>query len=285
MLILGDTREAVIALAPSSFDAIITDPPYEIKFMGREWDNTGVAFDPKAWASVLRVLKPGGYMACFGGNRTFHRMACAIEDAGFQMRDCLMWIYGTGMPKGKACLKPAWEPILLARKAGKGVLPFNVDECRSAGRWPANVLHDGSDEVLETFATFGETSKSSGGGMKRDGQNNYVYGKHSGHQKVKNVGFGDTGSAARFFYCAKASRTERGAGNTHPTVKPIALMRWLVRLLTPVRGDILDPFAGSGTTVLAAHMEGRSCVGIENDEESYRIACQRTGWNSEPEPI
>lgn len=306
----GDCRERLSAFDADSFDSVVTDPPYGLAFMGRGWDHgvPGVEF----WRPVLRVLRPGGYMLAFGGTRTFHRLACAVEDAGFEVRDTLCWLYGTGFPKGQGCLKPAWEPILLCRKPGPKVLPLGIDGCRvptterlsqggckpganfsddayqwgnrqskqhPAGRWPANVLHDGSDEVLEAFAAFGETrpghrprtrtaprsnGRSLGTGWPQEPETG----------QPENNGFGDTGTAARFFYCAKAGKAER-AGSTHPTVKPLALMRWLVRLVTPAGGLVLDPFCGSGSTLVAAVREGFRAVGIDSDAEPGSCATAR----------
>jgi hypothetical protein len=125
-----DCRTFLPNLEEGSADAVVTDPPYELAFMGKKWDSTGVAFQSSTWVPVLHVLKPGGYLLAFGGTRTYHRLTCAIEDAGFEVRDCIMWMYGTGFPKGRGCLKPAWEPILLARKPGKRVLPLNVEAAR-----------------------------------------------------------------------------------------------------------------------------------------------------------
>jgi len=312
-------------------DAVVTDPPYALTdkhgpripqygngrgaqeerarrgnskgFMGMHWD--GDLPGVEHWQAVLRVLKPGGYMLAFGGTRTYHRLTCAIEDAGFEVRDCLMWVHAQGFPKGQGCLKPAWEPILLARKPGERVLPLGIDECRvpalggltsggrcvgsspapmnrangiaedrerseehPAGRYPANVLHDGSDEVMEAFAAFGEKS-SNGGGTSRG------IGYESSAAAVRPIAAGDSGSAARFFYCAKASKAERGEGNTHPTVKPLELMRWLVRLVTPEGGVVLDPFAGSGTTGEAALVEGRRAILIERESAYCDIIRRR----------
>jgi site-specific DNA-methyltransferase (adenine-specific) len=296
--------------------------------MGQKWDGGDVSFRIETWREVWRVLKPGAHLAAFGGTRTFHRMAVAIEDAGFEIRDTLAWLYGTGFPKshdvaravdkhldargtggdyqpnyGNAvfgrgmgggrtetdyqaataaaawqgwgtALKPGFEPIILARKPLDGTVAsntlthgtgaLNIDGCRvphagkagswgsgrrpggfgnvgadkgdaepcgrrsESGRWPANVLHDGSDEVAAAFAEFG--------------------------------------TAARFFYAAKASAADR-AGSKHPTVKPQALMRWLVRLITPPGGTVLDPFGGSGSTLTAAHAEGFSALTVEREPE------------------
>lgn len=302
----GGCRDALASLPVGCVDAVVTDPPYELGFMGKAWDRTGVAFDPATWAAVLRVLRPGGYMLAMGGTRTYHRLTCAVEDAGFEIRDCLMWLYGSGFPKHKACLKPAWEPILLARKPGRRSEPLNIDGCRAptggedpaaryngkpargenvnaygvaskrgelyqsspAGRYPANVVHDGSEDVLEAF---GER-ESRGGKTKR----NRDVGFHGGSDGADTPNYGDdTGTAARFFYCAKTSRAERGDGNAHPTVKPLALMRWLVRLVCPTGGFVLDPFGGSGTTLIAAVAEGRLAVGVERDAGYCEIARER----------
>ncbi len=345
-VIHGDCRTALAGMPAGAFDAVVTDPPYGLSFMGKEWDTfptrgrgtrltgsgnpttargfgSNVNYGKTAaesrefqawcqeWASaVLRALKPGGYMLAFGGTRTYHRLTCAIEDAGFEVRDCLMWLYGTGFPKGAGCLKPGYEPIVLARAPGPKVLPLGIDECRvpceggspsqqrrqgaapgrpgeythtindrttperyaaerpgeALGRYPANVLHDGSPEVLEAFAAFGEyeaPNKPITGVQKRR-QDTGSPGKGVIREK-DGVGYGDCGSRARFFYAAKASKAERGAGNTHPTVKPLSLMRWCVRLVCPPGGRVLDPFAGSGTTLVAAAQEGRQATGVELD--------------------
>ena len=287
-VIVGDCRAAMRGMLENSVDAIVTDPPYELGFMGKKWDSTGVAFDPETWRAALRVLKPGGHLLSFGGSRTYHRMACAIEDAGFEIRDQIMWIYGSGFPKGSN-LKPAHEPIVVARKPFKGTERDNVathgtgglmiEACRiettenlnggayaknptsrdqmwgedagnsylrggagefvqPTGRWPANLIHDGSDEVLAAFPD-------------------------------------SNGSAARFFYCAKTSKSDRGEGNTHPTVKPAELMRYLCRLVTPAGGLVLDPFMGSGSTGKAAVLEGLRFIGCDLSPEYASIARSR----------
>ena len=391
----------------NSVDAIVTDPPYELGFMGKSWDSTGVAYDVTVWQECLRVLKPGGHLLAFGGSRTYHRLACAIEDAGFQIRDQIMWVYGSGFPKSlnisKAidkdagaertevigirsrnvkpfddsngwnannttgehkytapataeakewdgwgtALKPAHEPIVMARKPldgtvannvlAHGVGGINIDGCRvgetvetwpssrsftsgisngytdgvgkgetqltgesPAGRFPANFIHDGSDEVLELFP-----DTKSGSGNKNTGNRAGLYG-NLGAGNGDGIG-GDSGSAARFFYCAKASKKDRNEGlddmpstmrktmsggewvdsdgtiknrplptaNTHPTVKPTDLMRYLVRLVTPPNGRILDPFTGSGSTGKAATLEGFNFVGVEQSAEYVEIATAR----------
>lgn len=376
MLIHGNNLEELPKLADNSIDAIITDPPYELGFMGKSWDSTGIAYNIELWQQCLRVLKPGGHLLAFSGSRTYHRMAVAIEDAGFDIRDQIMWVYGSGFPKslnvskaidkqsgaqrevvgsrevwgrgaerfadigedipvnGNAsipitapatdaakqwegwgtALKPAHEPIVLARKPLDGTVAnnviqhgtgaLNINGCRigereisqsrgakltsavygkinvaslddaypeGLGRWPANLIHDGSDEVLQLFPDA----------------------------------TGD--SAARFFYCAKANKRDRNEGldnfqpkreadriaddgvggnnprnrtntpklNHHPTVKPTELMRYLCRLITPPGGTILDPFTGSGSTGKAAILEGFNFIGIELDPDYITIAQAR----------
>jgi site-specific DNA-methyltransferase (adenine-specific) len=370
----GDCLAVMPTLDADSVDAIVSDPPYGLAFMGKAWDY-GVP-GPEFWREALRVAKPGAYLVAFGGTRTYHRLTCAIEDAGWEIRDCLSWLYGSGFPKshngpwGGTALKPAWEPIILARKplvgtvaanvAQYGTGGLNIDATRigfaskadkaestgknqhtryanpgsnrdsysgnmpprtdydASGRWPANVCLD-EDAAGMLDEQTGNLGVSSGGGMKRDGRNNAVYGTHTGHEQVRNVGHGDSGGASRFFYCAKSSRKEREAGlegmdgreqgqrygnvqdarphtsegyeysrkptsNHHPTVKPIALMRWLCRLVTPKGGLILDPFTGSGTTGCAAVLEGFRFVGIEREAEYVEIAEKRIAHWASAEP-
>lgn len=380
-LLQGDCAEKMRDIADNSIDAIVTDPPYGLSFMGKDWDY-GVPCEV-FWREALRVAKPGAHLLAFGGTRTYHRLACAIEDAGWEVRDCIMWVYGSGFPKSMdvskaidkmkgakrkvvgtklglpgyslapskggsntymgisgsdgdpvkevqitapatdaakqwngwgTCLKPACEPIVVARKPLEGTIAanclkygtgtINIDGCRvptetpvivhsparktlldsghkdlgtwanNKGRFPANLIHDGSDEVLALFpdtgkSTGGRTIKRSGGGDVGSGKKSEACWTNEDH------GFGDSGSAARFFYCAKASRSERGEGNIHPTVKPLALMRYLVRLVTRKGGTVLDPFMGSGTTGIAAIQEGMEFVGIERDPHYLEIASRR----------
>lgn len=501
MIHVGDCLEVMRSMDDNSVDAVVTDPPYGLAFMGKRWDYDVPTVE--VWAECLRVLKPGGHLLAFAGTRTQHRMAVRIEDAGFEIRDMIAWVYSSGFPKShnfgckcrgvpipythgeaqreqafqravcvvqdadvqasldtckgggevlqqgvpeqgtpdagwkelataevrtgqprvegwcdvlpqtrklqadqvcamphgvpvdgeerrvhhgaqadngtdartmldtdggcasqesqpagqqarkprvvsrqrnaqangvgscKVCgglsrwagwgtaLKPAMEPITVARKPLVGTVAANVVEfgtgainvdgcrvptdwsdrsdswkqsgnraetydgsgkvfpdsiggtgivCNPAGRWPANLIHDGSAEVVEGFP---ESGVSSGGGMKRDGKNNNVYGAHCGHPLVADVGFGDSGPAARFFYCAKASGKDRGDDNKHPTVKPTDLMRYLCRLVTPPGGVVLDPFMGSGSTGKAATLEGFQFVGIEREAEYATIARAR----------
>lgn len=331
----GDCREILAGLPDESVSAVVTDPPYGLAFMGKKWDYDvpSVAI----WEQCLRVLKPGGHLLAFAGTRTQHRMAVRIEDAGFEIRDMIAWVYGSGFPKSldvskaidKAAgaereaagpkiyagghiqnhsgvahgrsycgfdhsgttmetapatpeanqwsgwgtaLKPALEPITVARKPLRGTVAanvleygtgaINVDGCRVGtestttirsgnsgshgrynrddrvftrenppGRWPANLIHDGSEEVTGLFPA------------DEDGEQ----------------------SAARFFYTAKADKADRGPGNNHPTVKPLDLMRYLVRLVCPMGGVVLDPFSGSGTTLAAAQAEGCLAIGVERE--------------------
>ena len=409
----GDNRQILPTLAENSVDAIVTDPPYELGFMGKSWDASGVAFDPATWREALRVLKPGGHLIAFSGSRTYHRMAVAIEDAGFEIRDQIMWIYGSGFPKshniskgldkaagverevvgknpnhrdvsartdtqpmGQAigskfitaaatdeakqwegwgtALKPAHEPMVLARKpligtVAANVLTYgtgglNIDGSRVGsetvvttngkgfagsfeggendnggathqGRWPANVIHDGSDEVVALFPN----SKGGAYPAVRGKSDIGAFALGGNHKDKPNQAriMGDDGSAARFFYCAKASKRDRNEGldgfelkqtvggggltadlredgsletasaggkygsikakqtNHHPTVKPTDLMRYLCRLITPPNGTVLDPFMGSGSTGKAAMYEGFKFIGVEMTDEYLQIAKAR----------
>ncbi len=316
-LLHGDCLDRLRELPDCSVDACVTDPPYGLSFMGKAWDYDVPQVD--VWREVLRVLKPGGHLLAFAGTRTQHRMAVQIEDADFEIRDMIAWVYGSGFPKSHnidgawqgwgTALKPALEPITVARKPFKGTVAanvlehgtgaINVDGCRvgteqrynppagnkaggnslnmsaagmpqdadgrmAAGRWPANLIHDGSDEVVELFP-------DAGGGYGKRGAARQMEGWGMGGNN-ETVGYGDSGSAARFFYCAKASKADRGEGNGHPTVKPTELMRYLCRLVTPPGGVVLDPFMGSGSTGKAAALEGFRFIGIEREAEYLEIA-------------
>jgi DNA modification methylase len=301
----GDAFE-LLRISPSqNVDAVITDPPYGLGLRGASWDspscdNAGrpsansFAAWTAAWArECVRVLKPGGYLIAFGAPRTAHRLASGIEDAGFELRDQLVWLYGSGVPKDglrggrSSALNPAYEPIVLARKPLAGTLDENeqrfgtgrlgIDDARTSaadrpmGRWPCNVtLSHQPNCALGTCA-----ARCPAGLLDRS------------RPRVR---------PSRFYYCAKASRSERDAGchdlaarrmriygsrdtaprrNTHPTVKPVELMRWLVRLGCPPGGIVLDPFAGSGSTGIAALHEQRRFVGIEREPDYLRIARAR----------
>lgn len=344
MILNLDCRHGLAMLPDNSVDAIVCDPPYGLRFMGKKWDYDVPGVD--IWVECLRVLKPGGHLLAFAGTRTQHRMAVRIEDAGFEIRDMIAWVYGSGYPKHRSSLKPALEPITMARKPAKVATLLNIDACRvgdeggcrddgqyiagspdavscygnglnqrrstlvpGMGRYPANLIHDGSPEVVAMFPD----SAGSGGSVpnvKISGYGDGVVGTGSaeylGGERTK-VDCG-TGSAARFFYCAKASKRDRNEGldhfpaiqtnfaadtglskngdgsprnqeatakNPHPTVKPTELMRYLCRLVTPPGGLIVDPFAGSGSTGKAAILEGFQFVGFELDPQYTAIANAR----------
>jgi DNA modification methylase len=301
---VGDALDQIGKLEPDSVDAIITDPPYGIGIRGEAWDsqahfgvtaNDGFEGWTTRWATeCLRVLKPGAYLVAFGSPRTAHRLTAGIEDAGFEIRDQLVWLFATGVAKSplvngrSSTLRPAYEPILLARKPLHGSTNTNeqrygtgrlgIDDARNPdrtgqpGRWPCTVTVTHARSCRPTHC-----SKSCPSGLLDRSQ-----------PSVR---------PARFYYCAKASPTERDAGceqlpakrapvyrrntasrprrNTHPTVKPIKLMRWLTRLSVPRDGLVLDPFAGSGSTGIAALAEGRRFVGFERDARYARIARAR----------
>jgi site-specific DNA-methyltransferase (adenine-specific) len=320
----GDCREVIKTLADDSIDSIITDPPYHLVamtkrfgaanaapaksadhqriargFMQTEWDGSGVAFDPETWIALKRVLRPGGFLLAFGAPRSHHRLACAIEDAGFVIQDCIMWLFGQGWPKRRDMLKPAYEPIVMAYNPGAPRF-LNIDGCRvevadnvtferipgdrprdqyrtgttpapipsDLGRWPANIITDSSEEVIGVFDKAG--TRSSGKEVSRrdtgKGHQGNVYGAESRSSGETVTWYGDSGSASRFFFSAKAGREDRW-GSKHPTVKPVELIRWLMRLVTPPRGLVLDPFAGSGTAGVAALAEGFDAILIEREAE------------------
>ncbi|MDB5965172.1 MAG: Adenine-specific methyltransferase [Polaromonas sp.] len=411
----GDCIEVMRGMADASVDSVVTDPPYGIRFMGKAWDGAdiearystasattegrkrnGMAMQagrndrsPSAnlafqqfsedWAvEAFRVLKPGGFLLSFSAPRTYHRMVSGIEDAGFEIRDQIMWLYGSGFPKSHnldgdrqgwgTALKPAHEPIVVARKPLVGTVAanvlahgtgaLNIDGCRVAtddalregsggtwnvmhkhegregeasadrtyaeqggtnfamkpgqrggdasGRWPANVIHDGGEAVVASFPFT--TSGSMSVNTKRSAQDepgSVCYGTFGGNIVASDI-FASSGSAARFFYCAKASKADRDEGlhgfalqeagvknvsgrgfssgdpygkvirqNTHPTVKPTDLMAYLCRLVTPPGGTVLDPFMGSGSTGKACMLEGFSFIGIDLSAEYIDIARAR----------
>lgn len=319
-VIEGDCVDMLSDLEAETIDAIITDPPYGIGFQGQRWDgpaireaaaratgqrmSTGEAYQTwcRGWAAgCLRALQPGAHLAAFGSPRTAHRLACALEEAGFELRDTLIYLYGTGMPKSRrlpggraTSLKPAYEPILLARRPPEGPIgrnleangtgALNADACRVDGRFPANVVVSHAPGC-----GFGECTADCA-------------------VRLVDVAAGSTRApsgrlrpVSRLFYCPKASRKERDAGcghlprqaldlfpnaraagykappaaNPHPTVKPLALMRWLVRLACPEGGLVLDPFCGSGSTGCAAVLEDRRFLGIELDPGYAEVARAR----------
>ncbi|RLG44751.1 MAG: site-specific DNA-methyltransferase [Thermoproteota archaeon] len=301
----ADCREILTTL--SGIDAVVCDPPYGLSFASRVWDH----FVPSVeyWQAVYNAIKPGAHMLVFGGGRTYHRLVCAIEDAGFEIRDQLGWIYGTGFPKSldisKAiskqgdidgvekwrgwgtALKPAHEPICLARRplgestVAKNVLEhstggINIDGCRvgsegQRGRYPANIIHDGGEDVLNVFPV-----NSGSGKVTNKRKTHQSFGrngtfKQRAHETDYSWSGSSMGTTSRFFYCTKASPAERD-NSTHPTIKPIALMRYLVKLITPPNGVVLDPFMGSGSTLIAAHYEGFDSIGIEIDNDNFAEA-------------
>jgi site-specific DNA-methyltransferase (adenine-specific) len=418
----GDCLDVLRTMADNSIDAIVTDPPYGLSFMGKRWDYD--VPDEAVWRECLRVLKPGGHLLAFAGTRTQHRMAVRIEDAGFEIRDMIAWVYGSGFPKsldvskaidkvagaerevvgvaGKSgsarnsmggdfaggeymstapatpaakewagwgtALKPALEPITVARKPIVGTVAnnvltwgtggVNVDGCRvgtdknvpgavktgrpimaeswlkkhghgsgygpremdqsgmnpNLGRFPANLIHDGSDEVVGLFP---ETGKSSNRDSRGRVHQAFTDDARQSIRDDVHEGYGDSGSASRFFYCAKASKRDRDEGcegmeerkarrygeqaqgpspqqtprtsvnqrNHHPTVKPTDLMRYLCRLVTPPGGTVLDPFMGSGSTGKAAILEGFRFIGIDREAEYLDIAQARIEHAAKTMPL
>jgi site-specific DNA-methyltransferase (adenine-specific) len=429
----GDCLEVMDTIDKCSVDSVVTDPPYHLTsivkrfgkegsapaqfgtdgaftrtskgFMGKEWDGGDIAFQANTWRKCYELLKPGGHLIAFSGSRTYHRMAVAIEDAGFEIRDQCIWLYGSGFPKshnigreidkkqgndrevvgevraGKnalgqdsgwnkhnnrtqieitkgnsdwegwgTALKPAHEPMVLARKPlseksvadnvmkyGTGAI--NIDGCRiegqsedterkkvvrkarstdgvwtddnsgmksegseyadadPRGRWPSNIMHDGSEQVQSIFPETSSTEVS----RERTHKGIWSAGELAESEQLMPA-YGDQGNASRYFYCAKTSKEERNFGlhgfknqvavgmsgrsdgslgsitmnkNVHPTVKPVELMRYLVRLVTPKGGLVLDPFMGSGSTGMGAREEDFRFVGIEKEEEYYEIAKAR----------
>jgi DNA modification methylase len=424
---LGDCRDVLKGLPNNSVDSIVTDPPYELGFMGKKWDNTGIAYDVTVWAECLRVLKPGGHILAFGGSRTWHRLAVALEDAGFELRDSIAWIYGSGFPKsldvskaidkksgyegdvigsetvdvgiqggsmhaGRSqkleereirelspeakqwqgwgtALKPAFEPVVVGRKPfGKGVTVaenvlawgvggLNIDGSRiggeivsthsrgvngafpkrpgetsaeesgrkqdqrsgldhteRVGRWPANVILDEvTARLLDEQSGVTSAGRFPGNSQKAPKFSGRTYNNGSEYagRVDEQARATDSGGASRFFYVAKASKRDRNEGleelqdvmatkyaqddwtiknmktgsrptkNFHPTVKPTQLMRYLIKLVTPEGGVVLDPFTGSGSTGKAALLDGYGFIGAELTEEYLPIIEGRLRWASE----
>jgi len=354
----GDCLEVMDTMNKCSVDSVVTDPPYHLTsivkrfgkegsapaqfgtdgafaraskgFMGKKWDGGDIAFQANTWRKCYDLLKPGGHLIAFSGSRTYHRMAVAIEDAGFEIRDQCIWLYGSGFPKSHnvgdgwgTALKPAHEPMVLARKPlseksvadnvmKHGTGAINIDGCRiegqsensdidtTGGRWPSNIMHDGSEQVERIFPETSSTEVS----RQRTHKGIWSAGELAETEQFMPA-YGDQGNASRYFYCAKTSKDERNFGlhgrksgqyssdgrakeienayqrnksvsaNTHPTVKPVELMRYLVRLVTPKGGLVLDPFMGSGSTGMGAREEDFRFVGIEKEEEYYEIAKAR----------
>jgi site-specific DNA-methyltransferase (adenine-specific) len=360
-LLQGDCLQKLKELKDNSIDSVVTDPPYEIGFMGKSWDDSGIANNTELWKEVLRVLKPGGHLLSFSHSRTYHRQAVAVEDAGFEIRDQILWIYGSGFPKSHnignklgdeykgigTALKPAHEPIVMARKplsektvAGNvlewGTGGINIDGCRignetiqinkldyegkdwykegsnwtgkteqSVGRFPANIIFDEEAGKILDKQSGTVRMASNVNGIEHHSKMNFTPGEES-KVKMKQVNVPETkGGASRFFYCPKASKKDRNEGcdeleeketndgrkakaspnyqtviaqkgkNHHPTVKPTDLMAYLIRLVTPKGGTVLDPFMGSGSTGKASVREGFNFVGIEREDEYMQIAKSR----------
>lgn len=290
-------------LGDNSIDSAPMDPPYGLNFMGKAWDK--VLPEPTTWHELLRVMKPGAHGAVFSGTRTEHRLGVHLEDAGFEIRDKIMWLYGSGFPKSHningllgTALKPAWEPIYLVRKPIEGTVEhnfnkwgtgcLNIESARIGnGRWPANIILDEvSAQMLDMQSGYQKDGVATN--RNRDGVTSQL--AYSPRTILKeDKGFGGGGGASRFFYCAKASPREREEGldgyierlvgshklNTHPTVKPIELMRYIVKLITPEGGNVLDLFAGSGTTGIAAALEGRPFMGCDLEQRYADLANAR----------
>lgn len=316
----GDSLDKLGMIKAESISALITDPPYGLGFMGKDWDKA--LPDPAIWSACLRVMKPGAHGLVFGGTRLWHRLAVHLEDSGFEIRDTLMWVYGSGFPKSldvgkaidkaagaerevvgiagrsgakRACmagdftggeymesapatdaakqwdgwgtaLKPAWEPILLIRKPLSGTVAANVQEHGTGG---INVdgcrVGEGTGKPRPEY-TPNQRNAVYGTGMGGGAWEN-TSGRWPTNFIPQEMAADLLGDKARFFYCPKASKKDRGDGNNHPTVKPQELMRWLCRLITPPGGTVLDPFAGSGSTLVAAKAEGFPSIGIEREAE------------------
>ena len=361
---LGDCFEVMKTLPENSVDSVITDPPYGLCFMGKEWDH-GVP-SSQFWTKMLRVAKPGAILMAFGGTRTFHRLACAIEDSGWLLKDTICWLQSQGYPKNHdisksidkslsaerevvgtvdprstfdgrertstttnskwrsaenredtidmskktltlpatelakqwigygTALKPGWEPILVGMKPLDGtfaknaikwdVAGLNIDGARievtgtSLGRWPANVMLDEEAAAqLDAMTPYVKATKPHPLTSRKDDDPDCGWGSmHERKGQIANYDEGDASGASRFFYCAKASASERKEYNKHPCVKPLKLLEYLCRLTkTPTGGIVLDPFMGSGSTGIAALREGRKFIGIEKDKESFVTAERR----------
>jgi len=363
----GDCRQVLKGFPAESVDAVVTDPPYELGMMNKSWDKAGVAFEVETWVEVLRMMRPGAYLAAFGGTRTYHRLTCAIEDAGFEIRDCVtfFWLHGQGFPKSLnlgggygTALKPAFEPIVLARKAPigniasniavHGVGALNIDAARvvvdeayakncsgdrgheanqagdmgfhmgggsasQIGRWPANVVMDEGagallDEEVGPLKAGGSIGAHTAAAAARTGS--VAAGDHLA-PRGEWAAHDNGGGPSRYFYQAKTTRAERdfgcehlpihsdgeatdredgsagtkspraGAGRTggvrnrHPTLKPVSLLRWLTRLISPPGGMVLDPFCGSGSGGMAARLEGMGYMGIDLSAEYLTYAHAR----------
>ena len=285
-------------------DSIVTDPPYALNFMGKSWDSTGIAFQKKTWELAFQLLKPGGHLLAFAGSRTYHRIAVAIEDAGFEIRDQIMWLYGSGFPKSLNIGKSVDKKLgakrkVIGKKFGKGGENLNklsrenkgdsedakgcgaygtgakqksIGKTTVQGRYPANVMHDGLEQEWARYFYCPKVSKNErnrGLDDFEEKKTSSMSGRRDPHDMGKSKIDNDV--TGRFV-------TERK--NIHPTVKPVELMKYLCRLVTPKGGTVLDPFMGSGTTGMAAKDEGFEFIGIEKEKEYYEIAEQRINTTS-----
>jgi DNA modification methylase len=277
-----DCLTAMRRMPENYVDSIVTDPPYGLEFMGNKWDKEYPGKD--YWAEALRVAKPGAHLLSFGGTRTYHRIACVIEDAGWEIRDCLMWIYGSGFPKSRdlgdgrgTTLKPAWEPIIMARKPFKGTVADNIRKWGTGGLYIDATRITTTDNLNGGAYAKNGTPRDDGWGMQRGGAGEFVQpsGRWPANILLDDESAALLGEPSRFFYCAKASRVEKGENNSHQTVKPLALMEYLVKMVTPPGGVVLDPFAGTGTTCIAAKRNGYQQIGIESNLEYIEIMVAR----------
>jgi len=294
----ADCYETLKGLADNSIDAIITDPPYDINFMGKSWDKKSLITNVDFWKECLRVLKHGGHLLAFGHSRTSHRMVSAVEDAGFEIRDTIMWIYGSGFPKSHnvgnkdkdwegwgSALKPAHEPIVLTRKPLEGTMVSNVR------KWGVGALNIDATRIghNEDFSKIKGRSVIINSGCP-EGHSEESESFQKAKEKLQNLGRWtanvildeeagkELGEASRFFYCPKVNKKERNAGvskNEHPTVKPIALMEYLIKLVTREGATVFDPFMGSGSTGMAAKTLHRNFIGCEKEKDYFEIAKAR----------
>jgi site-specific DNA-methyltransferase (adenine-specific) len=314
MIIHGDCLEEMKRIEPNSISAIVTDPPYGLSFMGKGWDYAipGIEY----WHEAIRICRPGSYLLAMGGTRTFHRLSCAIEDSGFQIRDTIMWLYGSGFPKSHnhfglegfgTALKPAYEPIIMAMKPCDGTFKQNAEKWGQAG---INIdgCRIGEEIRFNAPATAKKDTFNCSPGSGTDYLGKKVQGRWPANVILDEEAAEMLGEPSRFFYCAKASSSERNGGlderipeqttdgcirtnpesarkyqansaprkNPHPTVKPLKLMEYLIKLVMPSKdGILLDPFAGSGTTILAARKLGYTAIGIEKEQQYCEIARAR----------
>ena len=316
LLLNGDCIEQMQKLKDEGkqIDSVVTDPPYHLTsiverygkegsapakdkdglyqrqargFMGKEWDGGDIAFRSDTWKLAYDLLKPGGYLLAFSASRNYHRMAVAIEDAGFEIRDQIMWIYGSGFPKSLnvgdgwgTALKPAHEPIVMARKPLEGTNKQNIEKYRTGGINIDGCRIQGDDIDGERKITNRKPRDENNvwtddnSGMKQEA-NHFADADPKGRYPANLMHDGLQEDWARYFYCPKVSKSERGKDNTHPTVKPQELMKYLCRLVTPKGGTVLDPFMGSGSTGMAAKDEGFEFIGIEREKEYFEIAEKR----------